>query len=192
MSFVMMFSAEALANYASSAVFTIINLMVSFFIRHRFLFKPLLKLLRNRREYVASELEEADSKLKDANEQIASAEMRLHRSHQEAADIISNARSQAEIQSEAILSDARKEAAAILSRADSDIARMRVTMLNGIRDEVADLAVAIASKVIGKVMDEKRQRDLVEQFIDAEMATNKSPVATGESLEAQNGVNEHA
>jgi flagellar biosynthesis/type III secretory pathway protein FliH len=69
---------------------------------------------------------------------------------------------------------------------------MRVTMLNGIRDEVADLAVAIASKVIGKVMDEKRQRDLVEQFIDAEMATNKSPVATGESLEAQNGVNEHA
>ncbi|NCA98626.1 MAG: ATP synthase F0 subunit B [Clostridia bacterium] len=192
MPFVMMFSAEALANYASSAVFTIINLMVSFFILHRFLFKPLLKLLRNRREYVASELDEADGKLKDANEQIAAAEMRLHRSHQEAADIISNARSQAEIQSEAILSDARKEASAILSRADSDIARMRVTMLNGIRDEVADLAVAIASKVIGKVMDEKRQRDLVEQFIDAEMATNKTPAAAGESSAAQNGVNEHA
>jgi len=40
MPFVMMFSAEALANYASSAVFTIINLMVSFFILYRFLFKP--------------------------------------------------------------------------------------------------------------------------------------------------------
>jgi len=65
-------------------------------------------------------------------------------------------------------------------------------MLNGIRDEVADLAVAIASKVIGKVMDEKRQRDLVEQFIDAEMATRQASEAAGEPTMAQNEVSKHA
>jgi F-type H+-transporting ATPase subunit b len=174
MSIVLMFSPDALANYASSAVFTIINLLVSFYILYRFLFKPIMKLLRQRREHVAAELEDADQKLKTAAEQVAEAELRLERSHQEAAEIIARARSQAEIQSEAILSDARREAAAILARADSEIARMRIAMLNSIRDEVADLAVAIASKVIGKVMDEKRQRELVDQFIDAEMASRQA------------------
>lgn len=188
MSTVMMFSAEAMANYASSAIFTIINLLVSFFILNKFLFKPIVKILRQRREYVANELADADQKLKEASERVAEAELRLDRSQREASEIISTARSQAEIQSESILSDAKRESATLLSRADSEIGRMRVAMLNGIRDEVADLSVAIASKVIGKVMDEKRQRELVDQFIDVEMADKLPDQAAAGPTTAQSGV----
>lgn len=188
MSTVMMFTAEAMANYASSAVFTIINLSVSFFILYKFLFKPIMKVLRDRREYVANELADADQKLKDAAERISEAELKLDHSQREAAEIISTARSQAEIQAESILSDAKREAASMLSRADGEISRMRISMLNGIRDEVADLSVAIASKVIGQVMDEKRQRELVEQFIDAEMADKLPDQAASGASSAQSGV----
>jgi F-type H+-transporting ATPase subunit b len=69
----------------------------------------------------------------------------------------------------------------MMARADGEIDRMRVSMLNEIRDEVADLSVAIASKVIGKVMDEKHQRQLVDQFLDEEMAGRQSVQDGGES-----------
>jgi F-type H+-transporting ATPase subunit b len=68
----------------------------------------------------------------------------------------------------------------LLTRADAEIVRMRVTMLNEVRDEVADLSVAIASKVIGQVMDEKRQREMVERLIDEQMQAAPKTSATPE------------
>jgi F-type H+-transporting ATPase subunit b len=161
-----MFTPEALAGYAVAALFTVINLVVTYFILKRFLFKPILKLLRKRRTDVENELSQAAGKLTEAESKLAKADERLDNSNREAAMILTGARSQAEIQSEAILSDARRESAAMLVRAENEISRMRLTMLNDVRDEVADLSVAIASKVVGQVMDEKRQRQLVDQFLD--------------------------
>ena len=174
-----MFTQEAMQGYAVAAVFTIINLLVSYFVLKRFLFKPLLKLLRKRREDVGKELSQAEEKLTDAESKLADATLRLDRSSHEAAEIVTTARSQAEVQGEAILSNARNEATGMITRAEGEISRMRVTMLNDIRDEVADLAVAIASKVIGQVMDEKHQRELVDSFMDDEMHNRQNLSQTG-------------
>lgn len=175
-----MFTPEAMASYADVAIFTLINLFISYFILKRFLFKPILKLLRKRRESVEGDIGEAEKRLNEAQDKLATADLRLDHSAQEAAEIITTARSQAEVQREAILSEAKKEAAAMLARADGEIDRMRVTMLNDIRNEVADLSVAIASKVIGKVMDEKHQLQLVDQFLDEEMSKRQPAQDGGE------------
>jgi F-type H+-transporting ATPase subunit b len=176
-----MFTPEAMASYAVAAILTLINLTVSYLVLKRFLFKPILKLLRQRKEAVEQDLSQAEVRMREAQDKLANAELRLDKSSQEAADIIQTARGQAEVQREAILSDAKREAAGMLARADGEIDRMRVSMLNEIRDEVADLSVAIASKVIGKVMDEKHQRQLVDQFLDEEMAGRQSVQDGGES-----------
>ena len=57
MSFVMMFSAEALANYASSAVFTIINLLVTYWVIRKFLFKPAMKFMAKRQAAIENEIQ---------------------------------------------------------------------------------------------------------------------------------------
>lgn len=176
-----MFTAEALAGYVVDAIITVINLFVSYIILKRFLFKPILNLLRKRKTAVEQDLSEADSRMAEARDKLAKADLRLDKSSQEAAEIIQTARSQAEVQSEAILSEAKRDAAGILSRADGEIDRMRVSMLNDIRDEVADLSVAIASKVIGKAMDDKRQHELVDQFLNAEMKSRKTAPDGGEA-----------
>jgi len=173
-----MFTPEALASYADVAIFTLINLLVSYFILKKFLFKPILKLLRKRRDSVEGDIGEAAKRLNEAQDKLSTADLRLDHSAQEAAEIIQTARSQAEVQREAILSEAKKEAASMLARADGEIDRMRITMLNDIRDEVADLSIAIASKVVGKVMDEKHQLQLVDQFLDEEMSKRQRPLDT--------------
>ena len=167
-----MFTPEAIAGYSGTAIFTIINLLVSYFILKRFLFKPILNVLRRRREGIESTLKDLEEKELAAETLQAEATRRVQTSTREAAEILTTAKSQAEVQSESILSDARKEATAMVARADGEISRMRVTMLNEVRDEVADLSVAIASKVIGKVLDEQHQRELVDQFLDEKMTAS--------------------
>lgn len=168
-----MFTPEAMAGYVSTAILTIVNLLVTYFILKRFLFKPILNVLRKRKIEVETELNEAAEKLKLAENKLADATERLNNSNHEAAAIITTARSQAEIQRESIMSEAKHEVAGMYTRADAEISRMRITMLNDVRDEVADLSVAIASKVIGQAMDDQRQRDLIESFMDEQMRTKR-------------------
>jgi len=175
-----MFTAEAMAGYAVAALFTLINLVITYFVLKRFLFKPILKILRKRRTDVENELKTAEEKLAAADSRLAVAEDRLSHSSHDAAAILTTARSQAEIQSELVLSDARKEVATMLTRAESEISRMRISMLNNVRDEVADLSVAIASKVVGQVMDEQRQRQLVDKYLDDQIQ-KASPVSDHQS-----------
>lgn len=166
-----MFTPEAIAGYTDTALFTVINLLVTYFVLKRFLFKPILKVLRTRQEHIEKLQQETQEKQVASEHQMAEATRRIQLSNREATEIITTAKSQAEVQSESILSDARKEATAMVARADGEIGRMRVTMINEVRDEVADLSVAIASKVIGQAMNEQRQRELVEQFIDESSRT---------------------
>jgi F-type H+-transporting ATPase subunit b len=168
-----MFTPEAMAGYVSTAILTIVNLLVTYFILKRFLFKPILNILRKRKTEVEAELSDAAEKLKAAEDKLTDATDRLNNTNHEAAMIITTAKSQAEIQRESIMSDAKHEIAGMYSRADSEISRMKVTMLNDVRDEVADLSVAIASKVIGQAMDDQRQRELIERFMDDQMRTKR-------------------
>lgn len=163
-----MFTPEALAGYVSLALLTLVNLFVSYFVLKRFLFKPMLKLLRKRRETVSQQLDEAKTSLSNAETRLEEANRRLDSSSHEAAEIIAGARKQAEQQAEQILDEARTEARNILNRAENEVGRKRIAMLNEVRDEVADLAVAIASKVIGNAMDEQQQRALVDRYVAAE------------------------
>ncbi len=182
-----MFEPEAVAGYAVTAVLTIINLLVTYFVLKRFLFKPILKVLKKRRTEVETELTKAEETLTDAEAKLAAANTRLDNSNREAAEIVTNARSQAEMQGDSIITGAKQEAAGMLTRADSEVARLRVTMLNEVRDEVADLSVAIASKVIGHALDDKRQKELVNKLLDEEMQTTLAK-ANG----SQSEVNQHA
>ncbi len=168
-----MFTPEAMAGYASTALFTIINLLVTYFVLKRFLFKPILNVLRKRKVEVETELTEAEEKLKAASEKLATATDRMNNANHEAAGIVTAARSQGEILREAMLSDAKKDISGMYSRADMEIGRMRVTMLNDVRDEIADLSVAVASKVIGQTLDEQRQQDLVSRFLNDELRAKR-------------------
>jgi len=182
-----MFTPEAMAGYASTAVFTIINLVVTYLVLKKFLFKPILKVLNKRKTDVENELNQAEEKLTHAEEKLSVATARLDNSSHEAAVILAEARNQADAQKDEMLLEAKHEAATMLTRADTEVGRMRVTMLNNVRDEVADLSVSIATKVIGQVMDEQRQRELVEKFLDE--SARSEPVQTAGS---QSGVSSNA
>ena len=67
---------------------------------------------------------------------------------------------------EEILRQANAEADAIRAKAASDIAQEKKKALNDAKNEISDLALAIAGKVVGRELTGEDQSRLVDRFID--------------------------
>ena len=67
---------------------------------------------------------------------------------------------------EEILRQASLEAAAIKERASADIAQEKKKAINEAKDEISDMAMAIAEKIVGRELNDKDQSALVDSFIE--------------------------
>ena len=170
-------SPDQMAHYAVTALITIVNVLVAYIILKKVLFKPLIKVINKRKESIAAQVDNAEKQEKEANEKLDEAAKRVDAAHEEAIQIIADARSQAEKQSETIIETAKKEAQEIRERAEEDAKRTRKAMLEEMKDEVADLAVSIAGHVLGTMGDEKKESELREK-VNAELQSTE--VKTGD------------
>jgi F-type H+-transporting ATPase subunit b len=83
--------------------------------------------------------------------------------------ILADANDQAKRESDAIITEARTESVRILARARESSDHEHARMLTELRGEVADLALAAASKVVSASMDCDANRRLVEDFLQKEV-----------------------
>ena len=141
-------SPDQFAGYLVTGIATIINLLVAYLILKFALFKPLMKVMKARKEAISKQITDAEEKEKQAEEKLDEATRRMDASHEEAMQLIADARTQAEKQSETIIVTAKKEAQDIRDRAEEDAKGTRKAMLEEMKDEVADLAVSIAGRVL--------------------------------------------
>lgn len=169
-------SADQIAHYLATGIVTIINLLVAYLILKFALFKRLMKIMRSRKEAIAKSVSDAEEKERLAEEKLDEATKRLDASHEEAMQIIAEARNQAEKQSETIIETSRKEAQEVRERAEEDAKRSKKAMLGEMKDEVADLAVSIAGRVLSEnsgSLSEEALRDRVNEAVSAEVKTGE-------------------
>lgn len=168
-------SPDQMAHYAVTALWTIINVLVAYIILKLVLFKPMIKLIKKRKEAITQEVSGAEEKEKQASEKLEEATKKLDASHEEAMQIIADARTQAEKQSETIIETAKKEAQEIRDRAEEDAKRTRKAMMEEMKDEVADLAVSIAGRILsGNNVDEAALREkALKELQSAEVKTGE-------------------
>lgn len=126
---------------------------------------PVKDMMEKRRQKVIDDLDQAASDRKKAETLANEREAALKNSRQEATQILSDAKSNAQKTGKQIVSEANDEASAIREKAKADAAQAKTDALNEARDEVADLSVTIAEKVIAKNLSAADQKDLVDQFI---------------------------
>lgn len=126
---------------------------------------PVKDMMEKRRQQVIDDLDQAASDRKKAETLANEREAALKNSRQEATQILSDAKSNAQKTGKQIVSEANDEASAIREKAKADAAQAKTDALNEARDEVADLSVTIAEKVIAKNLSAADQKELVDQFI---------------------------
>lgn len=161
---------ENMLNPSYTFIFAIINLLVLYYFLKKFLFKPVTSFMDNRTRSIREALENAE-KAKAQGEQLKlEYEQQLQNSRQQAEKIVGDARLRGQKEYDEIVQSAHKSAGEILDQARASVERERQEMLKEIGNQVASLALAAASKVIEANMDNERNREIVQKFIDEEGA----------------------
>lgn len=149
----------------STVIFAIINFCILVVGLKVFLYKPVCNMLDSRKEEVANNLNSAEEAKLEAQKLKDEYVAQLQNARSEAQDIINQAAKIGEQTKADIVSEAREEAARLTAKAQADIAREKTEALNEIRNEIADLAVLAAAKVVGKTIDVADHQNMVNDFV---------------------------
>ena len=143
----------------------ICNLFIQVYLIKRFLFKPINQMLEKRRAMADAEIQEAVKAKEEALAMKNEYEHSISEAREKAGEIVASAQKTASLQSEEILRDAARQANAMKAKAESDIAQEKRKAVNEIKNEIGDLAVEIAGKVIEREINEEDHTKLIDEFI---------------------------
>ena len=144
---------------------TLINTLILFLVLKHFLFKPVNKILDERKQNVEETYRQADEKLSEAARLESEYTEKLANAKEESAEIVKNATKRAQTRSDEIIAEAKKEASSLMVKANADIEKEKKRAVNQITDEISDIALAVAEKVVEKEIDPKDHERLIESFI---------------------------
>ena len=144
----------------------LLNTLAIFFVAKKFLFKPVMKIIKDRQDEIDGMYQAAGDAKKQAEAMRGEYQQKLTAAQQTSERIVKEAVSRGQAREEEILRKANADAAAIMDKASADIALEKKKAINDAKDEISDLAMAIAGKVVGRELNEADQKDLIDRFID--------------------------
>ena len=163
--------APAKANLLSPSYglmfWTLIIFVVLMFVLTRFAFKPITAAVEAREQALEAAILAAKRDREEAAKLLAEHRAALDASRSEAQKIIVDAREAAERVRTELVEQAHAEHAQLLARSRSEIAAEKEAAIAELRREAVELAIAGASKVIEKNLDQPTNRQLVESFLSS-------------------------
>ena len=149
-----------------TALFTLLNTLTVIFVGTKFLFKPVMKIIAERQQEIDDMYANANAAKANAQAMEAEYKQKISAAVQTGDRIVMDAVTRATAREEEILRQANAEAAAILDKASADIALEKKKALNQAKDEISDLALAFAGKVVGRELENADHEALISDFID--------------------------
>lgn len=143
----------------------IIGFLLALWILKAFAWKPLLKMLDDRKQKIISDIKEAENIKSDANRVLDEYQSKLRDIETEARSRIQEAVSDGNRIASEIREQAREESRQILARSREeltrDIAKARVQL----RDDMADMAIRAAEKIISAKLDSSEHKRILDDFL---------------------------
>ena len=147
-------------------LFQFINFFVLVAILAKFAYKPLLKVLEDRRNKIASDLSDAAKAKETAEKMRADYEAQIRDARAEAQAIVDKAVKQADKEAQAKLEAIREQIAREKQIAQAEIANEREAAIREMSKEVDNLSMAVAAKLLKKNIDSDMNAKLVADCID--------------------------
>ena len=151
--------------YLGNAIWYLVIFAILMLLVKHYAWGPVSDMMEKRRQKIIDDLDSAASDRKKAETLANEREAALKDSRQEATKILSDAKENAKKTSSEIVANANTDAASIRKKAEEDAKKAKTEALDAARDQVADISVAIAEKIIAKNLSAEDQKDLVNQFI---------------------------
>lgn len=152
-------------NQFGTILATLVVFVVLMLLLKKFAWGPLMGIMQQREELVAYEIETAEKSRKEAHELLEEQRSLLKEARTEAQAIVENAKKQATLQKEEIVSSAKAEAVRLQESAKRDIESEKEKAIAAVREEVVSLSVLAATKVLNKEVSTEDNRTLIEETI---------------------------
>lgn len=146
-------------------IWTIVIFIILLFILKKFAWKPLLNSLNNREEQIKQNIDRAE-KLKQESEQIFKEHQeKIKSAEHESRRILNEGKELADKLRNDILNKSNEEARRIIQQAKVEIEREKQAALNSLKDEIGNLAILAAGKIIDENLDKDKQQKIIDTFI---------------------------
>jgi len=146
-------------------VWTIITFMVLFFVLAKFAWKPLMKMLQEREEMIRDSLDDAEkakTELEHLNEE---SEAIMTKARAEAQTILANGKAAAEKVKEDTIAKAKEQAIKIIKKTEKQIQIEKDKAIADIKQEVVNLSLSVAKKLINKNLNDADNKSLIEETL---------------------------
>lgn len=158
---------QSLGIYWPKLIAQIVNFGLVMWILWKFAYRPVLKLLEERRQKVAEAMTNAEKAREELARTEAQRQQVLADTNAQANRLIEEARAAAAKVREQETQKAIREAEQIVSKAREAAAIERARMLADVKREIGRLVIATTSKVTGKVLTPDDQRRLNDETTKA-------------------------
>jgi len=145
---------------------SIVQFLVLFLLLRRILWGPVTRTLEARADRIREGLEAAEASRRERAEMKVEVEQLLATARREAQEISDRTTKAAEAAAVEIRREASAEGDRIRERARTDAQQLHDQTLAQLRGEVASMAVLAASRILGKEVDERAHRELIERSLD--------------------------
>jgi F-type H+-transporting ATPase subunit b len=146
-------------------IWTVITFVALMAVLGKFAWKPLLEALRKREEHVRTSIERAEQAREDAERILEENRKQLANAEREAQRILSEGRALGDKLKSEIVEQANQQTRRMVDQAKQEIDRDKEAALSQLRNEVANLAIGAAEKILDETLDEQKQRKLVDTYL---------------------------
>lgn len=158
--------AESNSLYVGDMIFYLVSLVILMLLVKKFAWGPITKMMQDRADKIANDIDSAESSRNEASKLAEQRESELQNARSEAATIVGNAKQSGESQRTQIITSAQSEAQALKENAQQDAEQAREDALKSAKDDVANLSIEIASKIIHKELSAGDQKALIDSYIE--------------------------
>ena len=157
-------------------IWTWITFIVVAFVLRRFAWGPLLSAVEGREKSITNAIESAKRERAEAEKLLNEQKSAIAQARQEAADAVRKTQADMEKFREELMGKARKEADALKADAQRAIAEERAKAIADIKAEAVQLSIAIAEKLLSEKLDDAKQQQLAQQFVQ-DLSARQKPSA---------------
>ena len=146
-------------------IWTIATFLVLFYLLRKYAWRPLLTALEERQETIRKSLDDADQAKQELERLHEKSAQIIAEARAEAQTIVANSRAAAETVREGLKQKAKEEADALVRGAQRQIQLETARVVQQIRHEVVDLSLAVASKLIKKNLTKEDNDALIQDSL---------------------------
>ncbi|MCO7125616.1 F0F1 ATP synthase subunit B [Sporolactobacillus shoreicorticis] len=126
---------------------------------------PVVAIMDKRKKYINSQITTAEKSREDSQKYLELQKEELDKVRRESHEMIEQAKSQANAEAKAIIEAAKNRSDLMIKDANEEIGLEKEKAIAAIRDEVADLSVMLASKVLEKEINPKDYSNEIDQLM---------------------------